>query len=62
MQIDTHGPGTSSGLGQSELRKKPSKMRNPRSAAGWYCSGKGGEITLGNSSHSGKNFITAPLV
>ncbi|XP_017016847.1 COP9 signalosome complex subunit 7 [Drosophila kikkawai] len=35
MQIDTHGPGTSGGLGlgPSELRKKPSKLRNPRSSA-----------------------------
>ncbi|KAH8402164.1 hypothetical protein KR009_010261 [Drosophila setifemur] len=34
MQIDTHGPGTSGGLGQSDLRKKPTKLRNPRSTAG----------------------------
>lgn len=36
MQVDTHGPGTSgsSGMNQSEVRKKPSKMKNPRSSAG----------------------------
>ncbi|TDG39791.1 hypothetical protein AWZ03_013785 [Drosophila navojoa] len=35
MQVDTHGPGTSgsSGMSQSEVRKKPSKMKNPRSSA-----------------------------
>ncbi|KAH8355082.1 hypothetical protein KR093_005015 [Drosophila rubida] len=36
MQIDTHGPGPSgsSGMSQQELRKKPSKMKNPRSGPG----------------------------
>ncbi|XP_060657524.1 COP9 signalosome complex subunit 7 [Drosophila sulfurigaster albostrigata] len=35
MQIDTHGPGPSGsgGMNQQELRKKPTKMKNPRSGA-----------------------------
>lgn len=33
MQIDTHGPGPS-GINQPEVRKKPSKMKNPRNSAG----------------------------
>ncbi|ALC40916.1 CSN7 [Drosophila busckii] len=35
MQIDTHGPGPSGsgGLNQTELRKKPAKMKNPRTSA-----------------------------
>lgn len=36
MQIDTHGPGPSGsgGINQPEVRKKPSKMKNPRNSAG----------------------------